>query len=87
MIRNLLEVPNKTVSALLKIGGPVIFYAGLLEIASASGLIKRLAERFSFIINKLFPLFPLLPANMSPSHSSPTSWASGLPERLPSSKH
>ena len=53
MIRNLLEVPNKTVSALLKIGGPVIFYAGLLEIASASGLIKRLAERFSFIINKL----------------------------------
>lgn len=55
MIRNLLEVPNKTVSALLKIGGPVIFYAGLLEIASASGLIKRLAERFSFIINKLFP--------------------------------
>ncbi|MGB4695335.1 MAG: hypothetical protein WBH29_02875, partial [Bacilli bacterium] len=51
MIRNLLEVPNKTVSALLKIGGPVIFYAGLLEIASASGLIKRLAERFSFIIN------------------------------------
>ncbi|HEY8396283.1 MAG TPA: hypothetical protein VIK96_05850, partial [Bacilli bacterium] len=55
MLQNLLNVPNKTLEALLRIGGLIIFYNGLLQIAVESGLIIKLSGRFSFLLDRLFP--------------------------------
>ncbi|MDD3999701.1 MAG: hypothetical protein PHX62_02245 [Bacilli bacterium] len=54
----ILEVPYKTLELLLKIGGLIIFYNGLLQIAIKSGLINKLSIKFQKPINKLFPKLP-----------------------------
>lgn len=58
MILGLFNVPNKTLEFLLRIGGIIIFYNGLLQIAVESGLISALTKVFKRLIGKLFPSLP-----------------------------
>lgn len=58
MILGLFDVPNKTLEFLLRIGGIIIFYNGLLQIAVESGLISALTKVFKRLIGKLFPSLP-----------------------------
>jgi|GEM_PF-814546 len=58
MLAGLLEVPNRTLGTLLQIGGLIVFYNGLLEIAVKSGLVEKLAKRSAFLIGKIFPKLP-----------------------------
>lgn len=58
MVVALFNVPNKTLEFLLRIGGLIIFYNGLLQIAVESRLISSLAKVFNRLIGKLFPSLP-----------------------------
>ena len=58
MVVALFNVPNKTLEFLLRIGGLIIFYNGLLQIAVESRLISSLTKVFNRLIGKLFPSLP-----------------------------
>lgn len=58
MVAALFNVPNKTLEFLLRIGGLIIFYNGLLQIAVESRLISSLTKVFNRLIGKLFPSLP-----------------------------
>jgi spore maturation protein A len=58
MLLAIFNVPNKTLEVLLRIGGLIIFYNGLMQIALDSGLITKLSHVFKRLIDKLFPSLP-----------------------------
>jgi len=58
MVNASLLVPNRTLVLVVKIGGLIIFYNGLFQIAIDSGLIKAMSKKFKRLTNKLFPELP-----------------------------
>jgi spore maturation protein A len=55
MVEALLNVPNKSIEMLLKIGGLLILHNGILQIAVDSGMIKAIGKCFRKPLKKLFP--------------------------------
>lgn len=58
MIGELLDVPSKTLELLLTIGGLIIFYTGIFNMAIASGVISFIGKLFKPISYFLFPKVP-----------------------------
>ena len=58
MINASLNVPFRTLDLVIKVGGIIIFYNGLFQIAIDSGLIKDFSKAFKPLINRLFPELP-----------------------------
>jgi len=55
MMEAIFLVPEKSLNLLIKIGGLIVFYNGLFQIAIEAGVIDNLARIFKKPINKLFP--------------------------------
>lgn len=55
MVNHILNVPYKTLEIVIKMGGLIVFYSGLFQIAIDSGLIKATTKLFKPLIRKLFP--------------------------------
>lgn len=58
MINACLNVPYRTLDIVIKVGGIIIFYNGLFQIAIDSGLIKGMSKLFKRLIERLFPELP-----------------------------
>ncbi len=54
----LLESPTNAIMLILKLGGMLIFWNGMLEVAYASGLVKAISNKIKFITHWLFPELP-----------------------------
>lgn len=55
MIEAVLNVPYRTLDLVIKVGGLIVFYNGLFQIACDSGLIDSFARLFQKPLRKLFP--------------------------------
>ena len=64
LIDAVLDVPYRTLDLAVKVGGIIVFYNGLFQIALDSGLIDHLARLFRRPIKALFPDL----AENSPAH-------------------
>jgi spore maturation protein A len=54
MVMAIFDVPNQSIMMLIKIGGFLILYNGILEIAINSGLISKISRIFKKPIRKIF---------------------------------
>lgn len=54
----IMQVPRDTLNLILVMGGFIVFYNGLFNIAVKSGLIKSISRFFSPLIKLLFPNLP-----------------------------
>lgn len=59
MVNSILNVPKKTLELLLLVGGLMIFWNGIFNIAIESGLIRRLSKLIMPFTKKLFSKLPL----------------------------
>ncbi|MCK9536255.1 MAG: spore maturation protein, partial [Bacilli bacterium] len=55
MVDAVLDVPYRTLDLVIKVGGLIVFYNGLFEIAIDSGLIDSFARVFRKPMQKIFP--------------------------------
>lgn len=58
MVNSILNVPKKTLELLLLVGGLMIFWNGIFNIAIESGLIRRLSKLIMPFTKKLFSKLP-----------------------------
>ena len=55
ILQMLLSAPSECVQLILRIGGPICFFSGLMRVAQKSGLIDRFSERLTRPIGFLIP--------------------------------
>lgn len=58
LIDNILDVPQESLQLLLKVGGLIVIYNGIFNIAIASGIIDRIGKLFRKLSYLLFPSVP-----------------------------
>jgi spore maturation protein A len=58
MVDAALNVPSKALTLILKLGGLIIFYNGLFQIAIESDLIKKMSKKLHRFTVWLFPTLP-----------------------------
>lgn len=58
LVNELLNVPEKTISLLIMVGGLMIFWNGMFNIAIKSGLINNMSKLFKPLTKKIFSDLP-----------------------------
>lgn len=58
MVSEVLNVPQKTIELLMMVGGLMVFWNGMFNIAIQSGLIKRMSKLFLPLTRRLFADLP-----------------------------